>query len=511
MAASDDDKELEELSGDSEAPLRTRAIRGVGWTAFHVIGGRVISLVVFVVLARLLDIDEIGLVAFALILVDFLHFFATQGFFDAVIQLRTITKDHLNAALWANAVIGSLFTILGILAAPTIAAVFNIPDLEPIFQWLCPLFVIVALTGVYRASLQRQLSFDLPAVLLIIGEIAGGVAGISVALSDGGVWSLVAQQLTAKGTGLVLFAVSSKWQPGWHFSWDALLELYAFGLKMIANKVLAFSNRQLPQALIVPFLGEFAFGLFSVGNRVLQTFSQVAFGIVRPVAFAAIARMQEDLKRVRSAYYQGTQLLSLMALPIFVGFALVADTAIPFFFGAKWQGAVILVRIMTIPVLLQSLVLTLSTVTLQATGRPGRALLFDGCYGAVQVLGFFVVIALGGTVQEVTMMFAVTACLASVAILWILWGVLDLSLGEYSRQFASPVAATVFMSVCVVAVTSFLPPNMLAVPEMAIQVFVGAIAFVLAVIAIDRPLCNRVLDILRTLIRRRSPAKSTQV
>lgn len=500
-----------EPSPRGPSDLRSKAIRGLGWTSIQVVFGRLLSFIVFLILARLLTRMEIGLVALATVFIELLQIFAHQGFFDAVIQRKVISRDHLNAAFWANLVVAFAFTLLGMASAETFARWTDEPMLAPVFRWLSPLFVIIAITNIYRAILQRDLTFKTPTILIMVSDVIGGVVGVSMAFAGFGVWSMVAQQLASRFAQLVLFFALSRWQPDWSIRWDALADLYRFGLGMIGNKLMIVLSRRVPDLLIQQYLGTEILGVFNTATRLLTTLREVTFGIVRPVAFAAISRLQHETARVRSTYYQGTQLLCVISVPVFVGLAVIAPHAIPWLFGEKWEDSVGVAQILTVAFMVQSIVLTLSAVTLQATGRPVMGMVLEGTYAAAQLGVFAIVMLLGGGISDVAWAFSAAAIATIPVALGLLWNRLSLSVESYVKQIVSPFIASALMAAAVWAVQWLVEPIVPIPLMMLLEIPVGALVYAAAIRILERPLFDRVLDIAKSLSRRSKSAAPTSI
>ena len=92
--------------------LRTRAAKGVLWTAITGWGNELTRLVVFIVLARLLTPEDFGLAALALVFIMMTQVVADQGLADAVIQRKDLDTEHLDSAFWLSLAVGVVLVLL---------------------------------------------------------------------------------------------------------------------------------------------------------------------------------------------------------------------------------------------------------------------------------------------------------------------------------------------------------------------------------------------------------------
>jgi len=91
---------------------------------------------------------------------------------------------------------------------------------------------------------------------------------------------------------------------------------------------------------------------------------------LQSVALPAFAEIQDDLGRLRNAFYSLTEVTALAAMPAFCGVAALAPTLVPLFFGAKWVSAVPLLQALAVWGFL-CMPLNFGHPLMLAVGRPG--------------------------------------------------------------------------------------------------------------------------------------------
>ena len=103
--------------------MQRRFARGLTWTLIDTWGSQLLQFVIFAILAHLLTETDFGLVALAIVFVNFAQLFVDQGLGDALIQRREVTRMQLNTAFWVAVVTGLLLMVLGLILAEPLAAV----------------------------------------------------------------------------------------------------------------------------------------------------------------------------------------------------------------------------------------------------------------------------------------------------------------------------------------------------------------------------------------------------
>jgi len=132
--------------------LRRTTVQGLFWSFFERIGYQAIQLVISVILARLLMPEQFGLIAMLAIFMAVAQSFIDSGFGSALIQKKDATHLDECSIFHFNIFIGILATGLLCLAAPWIAAFYNVPLLVPLTRALSLNLVINAF-GLIQTSL----------------------------------------------------------------------------------------------------------------------------------------------------------------------------------------------------------------------------------------------------------------------------------------------------------------------------------------------------------------------
>ena len=164
------------------------ALRSALWVMVESWLVRLVSLVAFLVLARLLTPSDFGLMALAGIYLTFCSFVIDQGFGTALVQREDLQPSHLDAVFWAQIAIGLAIAALTFAAADAIAGIFQEPGLAPVLRSLSVFPALTGLVLVQQAQLRRELQFRALAIRHIVSAVAGAALGIAMAALGYGVW-----------------------------------------------------------------------------------------------------------------------------------------------------------------------------------------------------------------------------------------------------------------------------------------------------------------------------------
>jgi PST family polysaccharide transporter len=440
---------------------------------------------VFIVLARLLDPAAFGIVALASVFVVLLSLLVESGFGEALVQRGTVTARDLDTGFWANIAMGIGLAGLLVGAAPLIAAPFHQPALGPVLQVLAPSLVLAGLSSVPQALLRRELAFRQLALRGVTATVAGGVVGVGMALAGFGVWSLVGQALVNALVGAVVLWLGCSWRPGRDVSRATFGELSRFGANVLGERVALFTSRRSDDLLIGLVLGSVALGLYTAAYRILLLLTETLIWTVEAVAFPLFSRLQGDVQRTRRAFYTVTQLCSAVAVPAFLTLAVLAPELTRLVLGPKWEDAIPVMRVLAL-VGLPHAITYVNKALVTAAGRPNLSLRVALLTGAVNLLGFVLVVHWG--VLAVAISYVVCGYLLAPVSVWSVSRVLPIQPRPYLRLFVAPLTSGLVMLLSLVGAKAALDRALTGLTLIAVLLIVAGGVYLLALYITDRRL-----------------------
>lgn len=478
--------------------LRAAALRGTVWSTIQQIGERGIRMPVYLILARLLPPQAFGLIALASAYVDFLQLFRNQGTTAALVQRDRLEPEHLDSAFWASLLLGLAMGTLAFGTAGVFASTARQPALEPVVRWLSIAFVLSGLSAVQDAILRRELRFQALAVRSVVGQTVAGAIAIVAALRGLGVWSLVLLLLVYHVVNVLLLWRASRWRPRWRFSWKHYRELLAFGVGMLGLNLVQFARGRADNFLIGLGLGAVPLGYYSIAQQVVGGLQALVIGSVSPVMWSTLTRLQRERARLARAIRQAAEMLSLATWPVFVGLAAVAPLAVPVVLGERWSASVPVLAAVALGAVAASFVAAALTA-ITAIGRTGWRVGVEMVV-AVATLGAMLA-ALPWGIEAVAWAYAVILFMTVPIQLSIATRFLDLDARTYLTAFRTPATGSLLMLGAVLAARIGIGERLAMLPELVVQVAVGAIVYAAYVRFAAPDLARRATDNLRTALR----------
>ncbi len=473
--------------GSATGGLQRQVARGMTWTLIDTWGTQLLGLVVFILLARLVEPADFGLVAFAALFVAFAQLLVDQGLGDAVVQRPTLTRRQLDTAFWASVLTGLIITVAVVVLAIPIAALFGDQRLEPIIQVLSITFVVTALSSIQMGLLRREMAFRSLAIRKLTAIALSGVVGVGMALAGFGAWSLVGQQVVNAIVSVVMLWAVTPWRPSFEFSRQDFRELFGFGIRVVGGDVLNFISRNTDTLLIGAFLGKLALGFYYVGYQILDTSQSLLINAARRLIFPTFSRLQHDPERIRRAYSRMNRASSALTLPGYVGLALVAQEATVAFFGNTWtdSGPVAAVLFLIGPVLT---VQAFSGALFNAVGHPEVTLRFRLVTAITNVIGFLIAVLVFRDILAVAAAFVLRGyLLLPLNLVW-MRNYAGIPIREHLFELRGVAAATGVMAVAVVLVKLALLGHVHSAVLLVVEVVVGVVVFGVALLLVERSL-----------------------
>jgi PST family polysaccharide transporter len=452
------------------------------WMSAAASGNSLISFLIFIILSRLLAPAEIGLVAFALIVVELGKIMVTAGLPHAIVRHHEWDERYSATCFYLNLLLAALVTlIVFFIGAPVIAHYYD-PRAELLVQVLSIGFFLEGLKAVHEGKLRREFQFRAMALRTIAGSLAGGVIGVILAFKGYGVWALVCQQLINQLIVLIITVRSARWLPGLSFSFPDARALLAFSMPLTAAQMISNFASKIYEMLVGVLLGPAALGFFRVGGRALFILQEIVLKPFEQTLLPALSRMTERDQRA-----QGTlrviRMAAYFAFPIFFGAAALGPEFIELAFTSKWaqSGKVMTFLALGIaPMVVEYQVHS----ALTASGKSKQAMILAcmnfslNCLLGLLLVPYGIVAAAAG--------FALRNYLSVIYTMFVFKQVFGVSMTTQFRTIAPTLAAAGLMFGTVWLIKYTLPNDLNVILRLTLLAVIGALTYTLLMSCIFR-------------------------
>lgn len=431
-------------------------IRGVSLAGGGFLLARAITLVTYVILARLITPQELGQFTAGSILVGIGLLLAGSGMSAAVIQRRDRLEEAASTAVVATTLAGVLLALLGWAVSPLIGSFFDSGTVAAVAAAMSGVLFLQSARMVPNALLQRRFSFLRRLIVEPAASVAFGIGAIIATASGMGVWGLVVGQYAFAATDFLLSWGLVRWRPRFRLvSFTMWRELVGYGRHVLAGSAIRRLGDRIPVLMAGGFLGTGSVGQLQYANRIVSTPFSVLIAGISYVIFPAFARISDDSARFRPAFVRSLRWAALVAMPIGLILAPLGEPLAILAFGERWAlaGEVTIALCLFIPAQ------TIASVIgegFKGSGTPAartRVIIVGVVSGAVTMAGLAPVFGLIGVAAGISVDAVVSAIYAVI----LAHRTMRIPMSAMLSAIAAPGAAALLM------VAALLPIEMLLV------------------------------------------------
>lgn len=326
------------MSVDGQDVARSAA-RGAAATMLGQALRILVQLVSLSVIARILSVEDYGVVAMALVVTGLADVLRGFGLSNAAIRTASLSAEESDNLFWLSALFGAVLAVAVFALSWPVAALDGDPRVAVALQWLALAFVINGVNSQFQVALLRRLRFSVVATIDVVAAVAGLGAALLAAVLDAGYAALVLQVLVAHLITLVLTVATARWWPGRPHRGVSVRAFLRFGLLISAADVLNYVGRSVDQFVIGASRGPAELGVYNRAVQLVQMpLYQVSYPLSR-VVVASVSRFDGDRAGFDALILRASAGVLHLMLPIYVLVAALAEPVVAVVLGPGW-GAV---------------------------------------------------------------------------------------------------------------------------------------------------------------------------
>lgn len=357
---------------------------GLFWSYGERIMAQLVSLIVSIVLARLLDPENYGVISIVMIFITFCDAIVTGGFGNAIVQKKDADELDVNTMLCCSVATSILLYIIIFCAAPYIASFYNMPIIRPILRVLGLRLLISGVNSIQRAWIQKRMLFKRFFISTSFGTIISAVVGISIAYMGKGAWALVGQYLTNSFIDTAVLLITNDWKPRLQFSWKRAKEMLSYGWKVLVTTVVYTIEGDLRSLIIGKKFGSADLAYYDQGKKFPNLLVTNINTSISNVMFPVLSENQNDPTRLKQLCRRAVRIGIYLLSPLLIGLMGVADTFVIAILSEKWAPCIPFLRILTLVFLVRPFTTTCQQSIL-SVGRSDITLKIEIIVNAVAI------------------------------------------------------------------------------------------------------------------------------
>ena len=336
----------DEQPGDvrTNEDLTQATAAGLRWITYARLGIEVLLLISMVVLARLIPPAAFGIVAVVTIVLELTLTLPMEGISSALVQRRSIGREHLQGGLALGLVGGTVLAALTVLISLTLVESLYGTETAHLMALVAPCFILGAINAIPLAVLRRKLAFRTIGIIVIVSTLTRTAVMIALAVAGLDAAALILGTMVSLVVGLALTLWFAPIPPP---RWDtrAIKDLlpYSGPASLASLSWTGFRNGD--YAIIAAQLGPTQAGLYWRGYQLAVEYQRKISIVMTEMAFPVLSRTagEDEMLALRRRM---VQLLTVVLFPLLVLLVLLAPVIVPWLFGPEWEAAVLPAQIL---------------------------------------------------------------------------------------------------------------------------------------------------------------------
>ena len=424
--------------------LEKKTFKNLSMMATLKVVARILNAITLVVLARLLLPSDFGVVGISVVFINIVDQFRDFGFSAAIIHRRNNIEPALITGFSMKFVLSIVLFFVVFFSAPIWASFYDNPDITPVIRAIAIILIIDSLVFIPQTQLTKELKFKLLIIPDVLGRITYSIVAILLAYSGFSYWSLVyARILQSLVTPFALWVIRP-WRFKLSYTKGVAKELFVYGRYIFLTSIMTFALLNLDNIVIGKILGMSVLGYYLIAYRWASLSSTEVTMTINQVMFPTYSRLNEDHRKIGSAYLKVLKYSSMVSIPLALGTLIVSREFVITVLGEKWTPTILPLQILCIFGLLQSIGLTTNSVYL-SIGKPNIPAYLNAIRLVLLAIFIIPLARIYGTIGV-----AVLLSLINMIIVPITFSLLATSLSMRKKQFIQAVLPQTFSSIFMV-------------------------------------------------------------
>jgi O-antigen/teichoic acid export membrane protein len=306
------------------------------WNTLLQVPSQIIAFVISIVIARILNPKDFGIMGIAMMLIGYANLFTNFGFSEAIIQKRIKDNKTLDSIFTINLIVSLILALLFYVSANYIAIFFKSPECENVIKVLSSFFIITSFSAVPSALLRRDMNFKTISLLDLSGSFLMSFVTLILALIHFEYWALVFGQLIPTVLITIILCIRVGWIPTITYEHSSIRGILNFGGWNFFRVQWGFAIKHIDRFIIGRWLGTTNLGFYEKSLSIaMLPFNSITMNI-NAVMFSAFSNNQDKIDFLQNHFKKSLTLISIIIFPIYFGLICISSYFVHVFLGYKW-------------------------------------------------------------------------------------------------------------------------------------------------------------------------------
>ena len=365
--------------------LKEKTAKGLFWGGLNSLTQQVIGVIFAIILGRLLDNADFGMMAMISVFSLIATTLQTSGFPTALANMKEPHDNDYNSVFWFNIIVGfSAYTVL-FFCAPLIADYYNEPRLIPLCRYAFLSILIASFGTAQNAFLFKNLRAKQQAKAAMVAVLIASSTGVACAFAGLAYWSLATQGLVYVSINTLMAWHYSPWRPSLkNITFEPAKRMFRFSFKILLSNITNIINNNILNFLLGHYFTARDTGNYNQAYQWNSKCFSLVQSMVNQVAQPVLVDLQNEGERQLNAFRKMMRFAAFLSFPLLLGFGLVAKEFIVLTVGPKWIVSVGYVQILCFAGATMPLITLLSNMVI-SKGKSNLYLYCTFGLGIVQI------------------------------------------------------------------------------------------------------------------------------
>lgn len=315
-------------------------VNSLFWKFLERFFSQFLGFVIQIVLARLIEPAEFGVLAIVIAVINIASIFIQNGISTFIVVKKEIDDLDLSTVMCSSMIISGVGYITLFFLSPLIERGYNLTNLAAYIRILSFVLFLYAFNAVYMGLLEREMKFKSLFLRSIIAVPISGGVGIWMAYSGYGIYALIVQTLLNQLFLCIVLCIGVKRFFAIRFSMKRAKEIYKFCIPIMIQWAVGDVVNMIKSLSISKLYSTEDLAYYDKGSSYSNYINQFVNAPIAHVLLPAFSKWQSDLEKLKQIYLVTLKLSNMISLPIIMGFAAISKNFIIFFLTSKWVFAV---------------------------------------------------------------------------------------------------------------------------------------------------------------------------
>lgn len=326
--------------------ISRKLVHGSFWNGLNQFFTQVINFSLTIVLARLLEPGDFGLIGKVIVITGFLGYFTEFGLIPSLLLRKNADKLDFNSVFWGSMVLALIMYSIIFFSAPYLSKFYDDMRLIILFRIIFIDFLFKPLTFIPTVIENKKLEYKRLALNDLIATLVSGILSVSAAFLNFGVWALVIQTVSRNLVMGILFSLTIKWEFSFLFSFERFKFLFGTGIHFAINNLVKFFAENVDFLLVGKFAGDSALGIYTFAFKISRYPLMKVWMVFGRMLFPAFTRINENINKIKNNYLKIFSISVVVITPLLLFIEFSIPYLITILVGDKWIAAVPIIRIL---------------------------------------------------------------------------------------------------------------------------------------------------------------------